>query len=226
MLWADSREQDFVLDWLLPGWGGNSVTEYLKDSYREEGRTEQGSNHDWWRNSSHSNDPGKVVVFISSVVQTMFMFCLCSDMIIRGPWFCLEPSLWIIRVASWDVYILWNCWCSREEHQGLTVDAWPALLFLGHEAWAAQWGEPGGHRKGREGAKDKRPFLTLAASAEVSLWGLNGVVKLCQHDTKTTSDKKREETSGSVSVKPHSNSFCIADWLFCNLIDSKSDTWV
>ena len=39
---ADSREQGFVLDWLLPGHRGNSVTEYLKDSYLEEGRNRAG----------------------------------------------------------------------------------------------------------------------------------------------------------------------------------------
>lgn len=49
--WADSRQQGLVLDWLLPGqkdccqdermlpgWVGNFVIEYLKDSYREGGK--------------------------------------------------------------------------------------------------------------------------------------------------------------------------------------------
>lgn len=96
--------------------------------------------------------------------------------------------MWLIRVASWDVYILWNCLRSREKQASLWM---PDQLF---SFLATRPGLPSENQgKGREGAKDKRPFLTLAASAEVSLWGLNGGVQLCQHDTKTTSDKKRKE---------------------------------
>ena len=58
-----------------------------------------------------------LVIFLT---WTIFMVCLCSDMITEWSCFSLDPS-WLQRVLS-DVDVLWNCLCATGEFHGLVCD--------------------------------------------------------------------------------------------------------
>lgn len=160
---ADSREQGFVLDWLLPGHRGNSVTEYLKDSYLEEGRNRAGFKP-WCVKKQQSAQLAKIGgcchrccgldnMHVLSVFRQVYRGVLILS------WFI------VFRVALCDVDILWNYLRLKEEHQGIAVDAClalgcPGLLSLGHEAWDCQM-----RSKESQKGKGRRPRPAFLSEA-------------------------------------------------------------
>lgn len=165
----------------------------------------------------------------------MLLFCLCSDIITRGgarggAWLCLEPLLRFIRVASCDVDILWNHLCSREKHQGLTGDAWSALLLLGCEAWAAHEENQGVTEREGKGRCQRQMFfsgsecLCRGGTLRVDMVFLSSISMISNPHLKRKR-KKGEETSGSASMKLPFSSLCIADGNLVILKPYRQQVW-
>lgn len=120
----------------------------------------------------------------------------------EGSWFCLDPSSLV-----WPCVILVFCEIVSVQKNtrascGCRASSWlPA---------AAQSADPGGLRKGNEGARAQSSFLPLE---QWHSGGQSSVVEPCQRDARTTCEKAREEKE-PVALSPWSHTLATSFFFF------------
>ena len=142
-----------ITGWFLPRRDRHSVLEYPEDSYWEGAKLK-----DWWRNCSHSKEPGGWLFhsFFGSdnaPVLSVFRHNYKGALIVLNHHY--GSSEWPHN----DVDILWNHLCTREKHQGLTG----GCLISSAPPWPwgmdCPWREPGGSQNGT-GRCQKQMFFS------------------------------------------------------------------
>ena len=165
-----------VMGWFLPRWGRHSVTEYPEDSYWEGARLKP-----WLVKKLQSFKRARVggcfhPFFGSDNIPVLSVFR--HNYKGRAGW---GGSGWLDCVlnhhwgsSEWPRVMLTFCEIIYVQEKNTKASLWIPDQFC--SSLAMRHGltikRTRGHRKGREGAKDKCSFLTLAASAEVALWGV------------------------------------------------------
>lgn len=188
---ADSRKQGFVLDWLLPGLGENSVTEYLKAFYLEK-RKDRERFKPWL---------GKIQQSFQVARTGGFFHQLCgSDTIQVLPVFSHNYGGALIlscSVSSSECNALCDVAKSmtlfmfkrRPPSQLLAARGYPSLSWP--QAWSCQWGDPGVPE--REGRWQRSTFLSdhgCLCRSVILQRDENGVPELGHRETKSTSGKE------------------------------------
>lgn len=140
----------------------------------------------------------------------MLLFCLCSDLITRGGAGGRGLTVSWTITAVHQSGLMW-CWHSVKSfmlkrktprsHWGCLISSAPPWLW----GMGCPWREPGGHRKGREGKVPKTNVL-FWLWMPLQRWhfeGWHGVLKLHQHDIKSTFEKKKKERRRNQWLRLH-----------------------
>ena len=228
---SQNQGSRIITGWFLPRWDRHSVLEYPEDSYWEGAKLKP-----WLVKKLQSFKRARVCgCFIHSLVQTVLLFCLYSDIITRGPWLS-----WTITMVHQNDLIMMLTFCeiiyAQEKNTKASLeDAWSAPLLLGHEARTAHEENQGGSQNGTGRCQKQMFFSDPGCLCRGGILRVNTVflssISMISNPHLKRKRKKTEKTSGCTSMKPHSMKpllfvSLMGIWLFWNVTDSKSDRWV